>query len=241
MPSATQTIFIADGDNDNARNLARQIETIGFVTRTFDDAVPALRAAEAEPPSLFLLGQSLREGSGVELCRRLRQLPQLAKTPIIFVARGSESERIVGLEAGADDYLAPPFSPRELVARVKAVLRRYEPAKTEQVLHVGPLAIDRLAMTVSVGEQDVPLTVTEFRLLEHLARNPGRVLSREQLLAVLWRGPGSATPRAIDVYIRRVRAKIEHDPENPVYLTTVRGTGYRLNAPNAAEIQDLGA
>jgi two-component system phosphate regulon response regulator PhoB len=96
-------------------------------------------------------------------------------------------------------------------------------------------------MTVSVGEQDVPLTVTEFRLLEHLARNPGRVLSREQLLAVLWRGPGSATPRAIDVYIRRVRAKIEHDPENPVYLTTVRGTGYRLNAPNTTEIQDLGA
>ena len=241
MPSAAQTIVIADGDSDNARSLARQIEIAGFVARTFDEGVMALRAAEAEPPSLFLLGQWLRDGSAVELCRRMRQRPQLARTPIIFVARGSESERIVGLEAGADEYLAPPFSPRELVARVKAVLRRYEPPKIEQVLHVGLLVIDRLAMTVSVDEHDVPLTVTEFRLLEHLARNPGRVLSREQLLAVLWHGPGGATPRAIDVYIRRVRAKVAHDHENPVYLTTVRGTGYRLDAPDMAETQDLGA
>lgn len=224
-------IFIVNGGADLGRTLAQHLKAGGHVTRTFEDSASALREAETHPPELFLLDVDLAGSDGLELCRRLRRQPNLAGTPIIFVtASASEDERILGLEAGADDYIAQPFGPRELSARIKAVLRRYQPPRGQEVLEVGPVAIDRMAMTVRVNGRDVPLTITEFRLLEHLARHPGRVQSRERLLAVLWRGAGNITPRAIDVYVRRVRAKIESDPENPMLLTTVRGTGYRLSA-----------
>jgi DNA-binding response OmpR family regulator len=241
LSSAAQVVFIANGESESARSLAHQVEAAGFAARSYREMAALVRDAELAPPSIFLLGLSLADGSGIELCHRLRRLPQFARIPIIFVARGSDSERVLGLEAGADDYLAQPFGPRELVARLNAVLRRYRPADQSDELRVGPLVIDRLGMTVTLRGDAVELTVTEFRLLEHLARNPGRVLSRDQLLGVLWRGSHSATPRAIDVYIRRIRSKIERDPENPEYLITVRGTGYRLSPSNLREMEDLGA
>ena len=241
MLNVTQTVFIASGESESASELARLLEMQGYSPRVFDDAEVLLHAAEREPPALFLLGGMLRNVDGVSLCRRLRRVSALAKTPIIFVGRASENDRIIGLEAGADDSLAQPYGPRELAARLKAVLRRYDPRQATERLKVGPLSIDCLAMTVALDDREVPLTVTEFRLLEHLARNRGRVLTRVQLLAVLWHGSGNVTPRAIDVYVRRVRAKIERDPENPVYLTTVRGAGYRLNGPNSMDNNGLGA
>ena len=231
MPAAgSWVVFIVSGETDIARVLARLLVASGYSARLFERAEEAVAAGESHPPDLFLLGTSPPDDAA-DICRSLRSVARFVKVPIIVVGRASESERIAALEAGSDDYLGHPVGARELTARVKAVLRRYAPPKTEEVIRVGVLTIDRLAMSVESEGQPVALTTTEFRLLEQLARHRGRVLSREQLLAVVWRGAEHVTPRAIDVYVRRVRAKIERDPENPVYLTTVRGTGYRLSAP----------
>ena len=228
MKDPAAVIFVVSGEDGGARGLARHLEGAGFEARCFADAGSVLKEMEAHRPALFLVGPLRSDGEELELCRRLRARAELAKTPIIFVARASEAHRIAALEAGADDFLAHPANARELVARVKAVLRRYDPPRSQEVLQIGALGIDRMAMKVVLNGREIPLTATEFRLLEHLARNRGRVTSREQLLSVLW--PRHVTARAIDVYVRRVRAKIERDPQNPDYLVTVRGTGYRLNA-----------
>ncbi|HYM13270.1 MAG TPA: response regulator transcription factor, partial [Bryobacterales bacterium] len=155
-----------------------------------------------------------------------------ARTPIIFLtAKAEETDRVVGLELGADDYVTKPFSPRELVARVKAVLRRTEQPAVESPISAGALTIDPGAFKVMVQQREIEVSATEFRLLEFLARHPGRVFSREQLLDAVWRETRFVTPRSVDVYVRRLREKIEADPENPAYIVTVRGAGYRFEAP----------
>jgi two-component system phosphate regulon response regulator PhoB len=173
--------------------------------------------AQKERPSLFLLDIMVPGGDGLDLCRQIRQAGALlSMTPIIFLtAKTSEVDRILGLEMGADDYITKPFSPRELVARVKAVLRRCEPPLTPDVITVGELQINTAAMTLSVRGNPAVTTATEFRLLHYLAQRPGRVFTRDQL-------------RSEDVYVRKLREKIEQDPEKPQYLKTVRGTGYRF-------------
>jgi two-component system phosphate regulon response regulator PhoB len=225
-------VFIVDDEPDVARLLAEHVRRLGYGTRIFEDSASALREAEADPPALFLLDIGLKGEDGLQLCERLRRLPAVAATPIIFVtSRASEDDRVLGLEAGADDYITKPFSPKELGARVKAVLRRYQSPGSGEVLGIGELLIDPRAMKVLIGGRDVLLTVTEYRVLEHLAKQPGRVMSREQLLAAVWRGSSHVSARAVDVYVRRIRGKIERDPENPEYLLTVRGAGYRLANP----------
>jgi two-component system phosphate regulon response regulator PhoB len=169
---------------------------------------------------------------GLELCRQIRQAPTLASSPVIFLtAKSSEADRVLGLELGADDYIPKPFSPRELVARVKAVLRRFERPLSPTPLQVGEIEIDPGAMTLVVRGNVVPTTATEFRLLDYFARHLGRVFTRDQLLDSVWRDTAYVTPRSVDVYVRRIREKIEPDPENPRYLRTVRGAGYRFEAP----------
>ena len=167
---------------------------------------------------------------GFELCRTIRELPSLAAAPVIFLtAKNGEADRLRGLDLGADDYVSKPFSPRELLARVKAVLRRFERPPTAMPLRVGDIEIDPSAMTLTVRGKQHTTTATEFRMLAHFVRHIGRVFTRDQILDSVWRDGRYVTSRSVDVYVRRVREKIERDPENPLYLKTVRGAGYRFD------------
>jgi len=227
----SQTIFVVEDEADISRLVRHHLEAAGFNVRVFASTQLVLAEAERERPALFLLDVMVPGGDGFELCRRIRQNPAVAMTPVIFLtAKSGESDRILGLELGADDYIPKPFSPREMVARVKAVLRRFERPLEPDLLRCGDLEIDSGAMTLTVRGALTPTTATEFRLLEYLARHPGRVFTRDQLLDAVWRDTAYVTPRSVDVYVRRIREKIEADPEQPIYLRTVRGAGYRFEA-----------
>ena len=227
-----QTIFSIEDDADISRLVRFQLESAGYGVRTFTSANGVIAEAEKQLPSLFLLDIMLPGGDGLELCRRIRQTTLLAMVPIIFLtAKVSESDKIMGLELGADDYIAKPFSPRELVARVRAVLRRFERPLAPAIVKAGDVEIDSGGMTLTVRGNLTQTTATEFRLLEYLARHPGRVFTRDQLLDAVWRDTHYVTPRSVDVYVRRIREKIEENPDDPRYLKTVRGAGYRFEVP----------
>lgn len=225
-------IFVVEDDTDIARLVKHQLEAAGFTIRVFSSTAGVLAHAQREMPALFLLDIMLPGGDGLDLCREIRRTSSAALTPIIFLtAKSAEADRVVGLEIGGDDYITKPFSPRELVARVKAVLRRFEQPLAPSVLKAGDLEIDSGAMIMIVRGKPVTTTATEFRLIEYLARHPGRVFTRDQLLDAVWRDTAFVTPRSVDVYVRRLREKIERDPENPRHLKTVRGAGYRFEVP----------
>jgi two-component system phosphate regulon response regulator PhoB len=226
-----QLIFLVEDDTDISRLVRHHLEAAGYAVRTFLSAGPVLADAEKERPSLFLLDIMVPGGDGLDLCRRIRQIPVLGITPVIFLtAKSGESDRVLGLDLGADDYITKPFSPRELVARIRAVLRRFEKPLTPSQLKIGDINIDSGAMTLTVRGKLVATTATEFRLLDYLAHHPGRVFTRDQLLDAVWRDTAYVTPRSVDVYVRRIREKIEPDAENPRYLRTVRGAGYRFES-----------
>jgi DNA-binding response OmpR family regulator len=232
LGSVTRTIYVVEDDSDIASLVKFNLEENGFAARLFPGGSGVVAAAEKAPPALFILDIMLPDGDGLDLCRTIRASRKLAGTPIIFLtAKAEETDRVVGLELGADDYVTKPFSPRELVARVKAVLRRKEQPAAESPISAGAITIDSGAVKVLVGDREIDISATEFRLLEFLARHPGRVFSREQLLDAVWRETRFVTPRSVDVYVRRLREKIEADPENPAYIVTVRGAGYRFEAP----------
>jgi DNA-binding response OmpR family regulator len=192
-----------------------------------------LEQAARVQPALFLLDIMLPGDSGLEVCRRIRQNHKLEMTPVMFLtAKGEESDRVTGLELGADDYVVKPFSPRELVARIRAVLRRAQRPEKPNIIRIGELEINGEAMSISVNGNPVCTTPTEYRLLEYLAAHPGRVFTRDQLLDAVWRDSHFVTLRSIDVFVRRLREKIEPDPEHPAYLKTVRGVGYRFDRGN---------
>jgi DNA-binding response OmpR family regulator len=225
-------IFLVEDELDISRLVRHHLEQAAFGVRVFFNTTDVIREAEEIRPALFVLDIMVPGGDGLDLCRRIRQNVRLGTTPIIFLtAKAAESDRVLGLELGADDYITKPFSPRELVARIKAVLRRFERPLTPAVTKVGDVEIDSGAMTLAVSGKPVTTTATEFRLLDCLARHPGRVFTRDQLLDAVWRDTQFVTPRSVDVYVRRLREKIEPDPENPRYLRTVRGAGYRFEAP----------
>ncbi|MGC1782029.1 MAG: response regulator transcription factor [Acidobacteriaceae bacterium] len=228
----SQTIFVLEDDQDISRLIQHNLEVAGFAVRTFINPAAVLAEAERKAPDLFLLDIMVPGGDGLDLCRRIRKSPPLAVTPVIFLtARTSESDRVLGLELGADDYITKPFSPRELIARVKAVLRRFERPAAASTLQFDQIEIDSGAMQLKVAGELTATTATEFRLLEYLARHPGRVFSRDHLLDAVWGDARFVTPRSVDVYVRRIREKIESDPEDPRYLKTVRGAGYRFEMP----------
>jgi two-component system phosphate regulon response regulator PhoB len=230
----SQTIFVLEDDDDIARLVQHHLEAAGFAARLFHTPTNLIPDAERQAPVLFLLDIMVPGGDGLDVCCRLRQHPGLSTVPIIFLtARASENDRVLGLEVGADDYITKPFATRELVARVKAVLRRFERPAAPSVLSFEEIVIDEGAMRLMVRGELTTTTATEFRLLDFLARHPGRVFSRDHLLDSVWGDARFVTPRSVDVYVRRIREKIEVDPENPRYLQTVRGAGYRFELPKS--------
>ena len=221
-----------EDEADILRLVQYNLEAAGFTVKPYPTQGTIVADAERQPPALFLLDIMVPGGDGLDLCRRLRQNPTLSIVPIIFLtARAQENDRVLGLELGADDYITKPFGTRELIARVKAVLRRFERPSTPSVLKFENVEIDANAMQLRVGGELVTTTATEFRLLDYLARHPGRVFSRDHLLDAVWGDARFVTPRSVDVYVRRIREKIESDPELPRYLKTMRGAGYRFEIP----------
>jgi two-component system phosphate regulon response regulator PhoB len=230
----SQIVFVLEDDIDIARLVQHHLEAAGFAARIFHTPTNLIPDAERQPPSLFLLDIMVPGGDGLEICRRLRKNPALSTVPIIFLtARAGENDRVLGLEMGADDYITKPFATRELIARVKAVLRRFERPSSPSVISFEDVVIDANAMQLKVRGELTTTTATEFRLLDYLARHPGRVFSRDRLLDAVWGDARFVTPRSVDVYVRRIREKIEIDPENPRYLQTVRGAGYRFQLPKS--------
>jgi DNA-binding response OmpR family regulator len=238
----SQTVFVLEDDADISRLVQYHVEKAGFTVRVFEAGRNVVSEAERTPPALFLLDVMVPDGDGMDVCRRLRAHPTLSTLPIIFLtARAAESDRVRGLELGADDYITKPFGTRELVARIRAVLRRSEPRAEmveSGVLHIEDLDIDSAAMQLRVKGELVVMTATEFRLLDYLARHPGRMFSRDHLLDAVWGDARFVTPRSVDVYVRRIREKIELDPETPRYLKTMRGAGYRFEIPKAGMVVD---
>ncbi len=226
-----KTVFVVEDEADIAGLINFNLETAGYNVRRFDRSEPALLQAMISPPALFLLDIMLPGENGLELCKRIRNTESLARTPIIFVsAKISEEDRLLGFELGADDYMTKPFSPRELVARVDAVLRRSDEVGTN-VIRFGHVEIDCAAMILRVDFREVPTTTLEFRLLEYLARSPGLVFTRDRLLEAVWGNAKFVSRRSVDVYVSKLREKIETDPNNPEYLVTVRGAGYKMMLP----------
>jgi two-component system phosphate regulon response regulator PhoB len=228
-------IFVVEDDADISRLLRHNLEVAGYRVRTYSGTHSVVADALKDRPALLLLDILLPGGDGLELCRQVRQSGKgLSGIPIVFLtAKTGEADRIRGLEIGADDYITKPFSPRELVARLKAVLRRCETPLAPALIRAGDLEIDSLAMTLTVRGAAMTATATEFRLLHYLAQHAGRVFTRDQILDAVWRETTFVSPRSVDVYVRKLRAKIEVDPEHPRYLKTVRGAGYRFEAPKS--------
>lgn len=237
----TQTVFVLEDDADISRLVKYHLEKAGLAVRAYSTGRSLLQDAETTRPTLFLLDVMVPDGSGFDVCRKVRANPLLSTVPVIFLtARAGENDRVHGLDLGADDYITKPFGTRELVARVRAVLRRTERRPESEaepggtpVLHIGPIEIDSGAMQLRLRGELVAMTSTEFRLLDYLARHPGRMFSRDQLLDAVWGDSRFVTPRSVDVYVRRLREKIEDDPESPRFLRTMRGAGYRFDLPKA--------
>jgi two-component system phosphate regulon response regulator PhoB len=221
-------ILIIEDDRDIVELVRYNLANEGFQVASATEGTTGLATLKKTPPDLLLLDLMLPKLSGLDVCREIRRDESLNRLPILMLtARGDEADRVVGLEMGADDYVTKPFSPRELVARVKALLRRAEPpVDTPRIIEVGKLAIDPAAYRVSYAGKPVTLSTLEFRLLYYLASRPNRVFTRDQLLDAVWGLDRFVTPRSVDVYVRRLREKMEADPENPAYLKTVRGAGY---------------
>jgi two-component system phosphate regulon response regulator PhoB len=226
-------IYVVEDDPDVSRLIEHNLRTAGYEVSTFFSGAPVVPTAALAPPSLFLLDIMLPGISGFDLCRQIRQHELLDKTPVIFLsAKTQEPDRLLAFDVGGDGYITKPFSPRELIARVRNVLRTQPDAPNREIIQLGDLEIDVASMTVRVEGRTVPTTVREFRLLEYLVRHRGRVFTRDQLLDAVWKEGSFVTPRSIDVFVRRLREKIERDPRHPRYLRTLRGIGYRFeNGP----------
>ncbi len=223
-------ILVVDDEEYIQELLKFNLEKEGFEVVLADDGGQALEYTNKLLPDLVILDIMLPGMDGLEVCKLLRRTPQLSSIPVIMLtARGEELDKVLGLELGADDYLTKPFSPRELVARVKARLRRHggTPQSRNRIM-IGNLIIDTESFRVISQGKSLDLTPKELELLKYLASSPGKVFSREDLLEEIWGYDYAGDTRTVDVHIRHLRQKIETDPANPQYLETIRGAGYRF-------------
>jgi two-component system phosphate regulon response regulator PhoB len=224
----TARILVIEDESALSTLLAYNLEKEGFTVRIAEDGERAIEALAEEPPDLVLLDWMLPHVSGIEICRRIRRDPATHDLPVIMLtARGEEADRIRGLETGADDYVTKPFSPAELIARVRALLRRARPAIGADELTAGDIVMDLAAHRVFLGGSEVELGPTEFKLLRHFMEHPGRVYSRDQILDAVWGRDINVEDRTVDVHIGRLRKSLRaatgRDP-----IRTVRGAGYSL-------------
>jgi two-component system phosphate regulon response regulator PhoB len=230
MPTARTRLLLAEDDPAMVELLRWTFEKEGFEVVSTPSGEEALLIASESSPDIILLDWMLEELSGIEVCRRLRRKPESASLPIIMLtARGEEADRVRGLETGADDYVTKPFSPPELIARVRAVLRRVRPALAGMVLSAGDLELDMATHKVRRGGTAVALGPTEFKLLRHFLEHPGHVFSRERLLDAVWGRDSEIDTRTVDVYVRRLRKAINAQGRDDL-IRTVRSAGYALDA-----------
>ena len=221
-----QTVLIVDDEPIVREVVVSYLRRDGYWTLEAAEGEEACKLAESEQPDLIVLDLMLPGLDGLSVCRRLRSFSQV---PVIMLtARGEEADRIVGLEVGADDYVTKPFSPRELAARVRTVLRRANPTQTEQLLQFSDVTIDAPSRQVTKGGREVRLTAKEFDLLYFLASHPRRVFSRDQLMHSVWGYDVPVDTGTVTVHVRRLREKIEDSPSQPEHLQTLWGVGYRL-------------
>ena len=223
-------ILIVEDEASFSEALAFLLTKEGFETAIAEDGRQAINMFNSDGADLILLDLMIPEVSGVEVCRTIRTQSQV---PIIMLtAKDAEIDKVVGLELGADDYVTKPYSSRELIARIKAVLRRGQSEdgsnQDQDLLEVGPIRLNIGKHQVFVGGNPVALPLKEFELLEFLMRNSGRVLTRSQLIDRVWGGDYYGDTKTLDVHIKRLRAKVEADPANPVLIQTIRGLGYKL-------------
>jgi len=226
----TARILIVDDEQELVQNLSYRLETEGFVVNGAYDASTGLRYAAATPaPDLIVLDLMLPDMSGTDVCRRLREDQKTRDIPVLMLtARADEYDRVVGFESGADDYVVKPFSTRELVLRIRALLRRNARVQqAEEVLEFGCLKLDTGAHRVEVDGIEAEVTALEFRLLRTLIDRKGRVQSRDQLLRDVWEYEGSVTTRTVDTHVKRLREKLTNAG---AYIETVRGVGYRFKS-----------
>jgi DNA-binding response OmpR family regulator len=221
------TVLVVEDEIEIARVVRDYLRNAGFEVIVVGDGGSAVASVRSAKPDLLVLDLGLPGRDGLDVAREIRRW---SDTPIVMLtARGDETDRIVGLEIGADDYVVKPFSPKELVARVRAVLRRSRTAaRGDEVVRAGDVEIDTAKMRVSVGGTQVDLTPTEFQLLATLAREPGRVFTRSQLLDAVHGVAIESYERAIDAHVKNIRRKIEPEPGSPRYVMTVHGVGYRF-------------
>jgi len=233
MSAARGSVLVVDDEPTIAEVVSRYLVRAGYETRVAGDGPQAIQLAGERRPDLVVLDLMLPGLDGLEVMRRLRELgetsPRERVAIILLTAKGEESDRVIGLRLGADDYVVKPFSPAELVARVDAVLRRVDPAPDKAPpLEHGDLVIDPSARRAFVHDEEVALTQREFDLLLFLARHPGQAFSRTQLMDAVWQYAFYTDTSTVTVHVRRLRAKIEEDPAQPRHVQTVWGVGYRF-------------
>jgi DNA-binding response OmpR family regulator len=224
-----RSVLVVDDEPTIAEVVSRYLERAGYSTTTAGDGLEAVRLAGERRPDLVVLDVMLPELDGLQVLRRLREGEDGPTPVILLTAKGEQEDKLAGLRSGADDYVVKPFSPSELVARVDAVLRRVHPPATDaEPLRFDGLEIDLRGRRVAVDGEEVQLSQREFDLLEFFASNPGQAFSRDQLMDRVWGSALLADTSTVTVHVRRLRAKIEPDPERPRFVQTVWGVGYRF-------------
>ena len=227
---AEEKILVVDDEEHIQELIKFNLEKNGYKVICADNGIDAIKLAKEQLPQLMLLDLMLPGMDGLDVCKEIRKDSSMSNMPIIMItAKAEEIDKIIGLELGADDYITKPFSVRELVARIKAILRRTNMQVVEKSFSVGNLTIDFGKHEVIKGEIKIDLTLKEFELLEILIKNKGRVMTRDFLLDKIWGYEYLGETRTVDVHIRHLRQKIEEDDKNPMHIQTIRGIGYRFN------------